>query len=76
MKKISHIDFLGKERPQPSTQKRKELQQMRINQEREVGYRELAQLCHLGEYDAAKHLAQRHSHWGYQIVDGEVTEVF
>ena len=74
MKRISEINPLGEGRPNPSEEERKKLQRERWQREREEGYQKLAELCYLGEYDMAEHLANRHFNWGYEIVDGSVME--
>jgi hypothetical protein len=74
MKRISEINPLGEERPNPSEQERKKLRRERWQREREEAYEMLVELCYLGEYDMAQHLANRHFNWGYEIVDGIVME--
>jgi hypothetical protein len=74
MKRISNINPLGEERPNPSEQERKKLRRERWQREREEAYQMLVELCYLGEYDMAQHLANRNSNWGYEIVDGIVME--
>jgi hypothetical protein len=74
MKRISEINPLGEERPNPSEQERKKLRRERWQREREEAYQMLVELCYLGEYDMAQHLANRHFNWGYEIVDGIVME--
>ena len=74
MKRISNINPLGEERPNPSEQERKKLRRERLQREREEGYQKLVELCYLGEYDMAQHLVNRHFNWGYEIVDGIVME--
>lgn len=74
MKRLSKIDLLGQERPPLSAQEREKLRQARIQQAKEAGYQQLVELCALGEYDAARHLANRNPAWGYQVIEGEVTE--
>ena len=74
MKGISDINPLGEERPNPSKQERKKLRRERLQREREEGYQKLVELCNFGEYDMAKHLANRHFNWGYEIVEGFVRE--
>jgi hypothetical protein len=74
MKGISDINPLGEERPNPSKQERKKLRRERLQRERDEGYQKLVELCNLGEYDMAKHLANRHFNWGYEIVEGFVRE--
>jgi len=74
MKRISDINPLGEERPNPSKQERKKLQRERWQREREEGYQKLVELCYLGEYDMAQQLANRHFNWGYEIVEGFVIE--
>ena len=74
MKRISDINPLGEERPNPSEQERKKLRRERLQRERDEGYQKLVELCNLGEYDMAEHLANRHFKWGYEIVEGIVME--
>jgi hypothetical protein len=74
MKGISDINPLGEERPNPSEQERKKLRRERLQRERDEGYQKLVELCNLGEYDMAQHLANRHFKWGYEIVEGFVIE--
>ena len=74
MKRISDINPLGEERPNPSDKERKKLRRERLQREREEGYKKLVELCYLGEYDMAKQLANRRFNWGYEIVDGIVME--
>jgi len=72
MKRISEINPLGEERPNPSEEVREKLRLQRLQREKDEGYQKLVELCNLGEYDMAQQLANRHSNWGYEIVDGIV----
>jgi hypothetical protein len=74
MKRISEINPLGEERPNPSEEEREKLRGERLQRERDEGYQKLVELCNLGEYDMAEHLANRHFNWGYEVVDGIVME--
>ena len=74
MKHIGNIDPLVPGRPNLSEQEREHLSKARLQQQKEDGYQQLVELCLLGEYDAARQLANRNSSWGYQIVGGEVIE--
>ncbi|MEG4572450.1 hypothetical protein QUA56_07085 [Microcoleus sp. N3A4] len=74
MKRISDINPLGKERPNPSEEEREKLRQERLQRERDEGYQMLVELCNLGEYDMAQQLANRQFNWGYEIFDGIVME--
>jgi hypothetical protein len=74
MKRISEINPLGEERPNPSEEEREKLRLERLQREQEAGYQKLVELCNLGEDDMAKQLANRHFNWGYEIVDGFVME--
>ena len=74
MKRISEINPLGEERPNLSEQERKKLRRERLQRERDEAHQMLVELCYLGEYDMAQHLANRHFNWGYEIVDGIVME--
>ena len=74
MKRISEINPLGKERPNPSEEERENLRRERLQRERDEGYQTLVEFCNLGEYDMAQQLANRHFNWGYEIVDRIVME--
>ncbi|MEG3906651.1 hypothetical protein Q5691_09790 [Microcoleus sp. w1-18aA5] len=74
MKRVSEINPLGEERPNPSEEEREKLRRERLQRERDEGYQKLVELCNLGEYDMAQQLANRHFNWGYEIVDGIVGE--
>ncbi|MEG4488916.1 hypothetical protein [Microcoleus sp. D2_18a_B4] len=74
MKRVSDINPLGEERPNPSEEEREKLRRERWQRERDAGYQKLVELCNLGEYDMAQQLANRNSNWGYEIVDGIVME--
>lgn len=74
MEGIGNIDALGQGRRMLSETEREKLRQQRLQEQKEEGYQQLAELCRLGEYDAAKHLANRNPSWGYKIVDGLVME--
>ncbi|MEG4518658.1 MULTISPECIES: hypothetical protein [unclassified Microcoleus] len=74
MKRISDINPLGEERPNPSEEERENLRGERWQRERDEAYQMLVELCSLGEYDMAEQLANRHFNWGYEIVDGIVIE--
>ena len=74
MKRVSDINPLGEERPNPSEQERKKLRRERLQRERDEGYQMLVELCNFGEYDMAQQLAYRHFNWGYEVVDGIVME--
>ncbi|MEG4858259.1 hypothetical protein QUB75_11660 [Microcoleus sp. K1-B6] len=74
MKRVSDINPLGEERPNPSEKEREKLRGERLQRERDAGYEKLVELCNLGEYDMAQQLANRNSNWGYEIVDGIVME--
>ncbi len=76
MKRISDINPLGEERPNPSEEEREKLRRERWQRERDEGYQKLVELCKLGEYDMAKQLANRNYNWGYEIVDGVVMEIY
>ncbi|MEG5045794.1 hypothetical protein [Microcoleus sp. B4-C1] len=72
MKRVSEINPLGEERPNPSEEEREKLRGERLQRERDAGYQKLVELCNLGECDMADQLANRNSNWGYEIVDGIV----
>ena len=74
MRRISEINPLGEERPNPSEKTREQLRQSRLQRERDEGYQKLVELCDLGECDMAQQLANRHFNWGYEIVYGVVME--
>ncbi|HBK99636.1 MAG TPA: hypothetical protein DD001_21110 [Microcoleaceae bacterium UBA10368] len=74
MKRISEINPLGNERPNPSEETREKLRRERLQREKDEGYQMLVELCNLGEYDMAQQLANRSCNWGYEIVDGIVME--
>ncbi|MDB9510948.1 hypothetical protein PN499_07120 [Kamptonema animale CS-326] len=74
MQRISDIDVLDLGRESLSQEEREKLRQEKYQQERDNGYQQLAELCYLGEYGAAKQLANRNQKWGYEIVDGMVME--
>lgn len=74
MNQISDIDPLELGREPLSEKARENLHRERIQQEKEKGYQLLVELCYLGEYDAAKQLANRNDRWGYEIVDGMVMD--
>ncbi|MFM9265187.1 hypothetical protein [Tychonema sp. BBK16] len=74
MKRISEINPLGEERPNPSDETREQLRRERLQRERDAGYQLLVEFCNFGEYDMARQLSNRNSNWGYEIVDGIVME--
>jgi hypothetical protein len=74
MKKVNEIDGFSLGRIPLSHKDRENLRQERLQNQKEEGYQLLAELCRLGEYDAAKILANKNYVWGYEIVDGEVME--
>ncbi len=74
MEKIDKIDVMALGRPNISPQEKEKLQRVKLQQQKEEGYQQLVELCRLGEYHAAKQLADRHSQWGYEVVDGVVIE--
>ena len=74
MKRISDIDALGVEQKSLSEIQRDKLRQERLDKEKEKGYQILTELCDLGEYDAAKQLANKNYRWGYEILDEVVME--
>lgn len=74
MKRIRDIDAIALGRPNLSHQKREQLHQTKLQQQKEEGYQYLVELCRIREYDAAGQLANRNPSWGYEIVDGVVME--
>lgn len=74
MNRIGEINEFGSFPLPLSEEERENRRRDRIQQEKEEGYQQLEELCRLGEYDAAKHLAKRNFRWGYEIIDGMVVE--
>ncbi|MBD1877957.1 hypothetical protein [Coleofasciculus sp. FACHB-T130] len=74
MKRIGEIDAFSLGRPSLSDEERKNINRAKSQQQKEDGYQHLAELCRLGEYDAARQLANRNPSWGYEIVGGEVMD--
>lgn len=74
MKRIQDIDALAIGRPPLSEQEREQLRRAKIQQNKEDGYQYLFELCCIGEYHAAKQIANRNPSWGYEIIDGVVME--
>ena len=74
MEKVGKIDFMELGRPNISQEEIEKRQGAKLQQQKEQGYQQLAELCRLGEYDAAQQLANRNSSWGYEVVDGVVIE--
>ncbi|MFB2937735.1 hypothetical protein ACE1B6_21005 [Aerosakkonemataceae cyanobacterium BLCC-F154] len=74
MERVNRIDGFSFGRKSLSPKERENLRQEKRQQQKEEGYQLLAELCRLGEYDAARNLANKNSIWGYEIIDGEVME--
>lgn len=74
MKRINQIDSFDLGRSPLSDEEREKLRRERLQKQKEEGYQLLAELCYLGEYDAAKKIANQNPNWGYEIVCGEVME--
>lgn len=74
MKRIDEITQLNSLRLPLSQEERENRRRAKIQQDKEQGYQQLEELCRFGEYDAAKHLANWNSRWGYEIIDGMVVE--
>ncbi len=75
MRKVKDIDgFSSAGRPLLSAKECQKLRQEKIQQQQESNYQLLAELCRLGEEDAAKLLTNRNYSWGYEVVDGVVRE--
>ncbi|MFB2878264.1 hypothetical protein [Floridanema aerugineum] len=74
MKRINQIDAFDLGRSPLSDEEREKLRRERLQKQKEEGYQLLAELCYLGEYDAAKKIANQNQNWGYEIVGGEVME--
>ncbi|PSP18071.1 MAG: hypothetical protein BRC58_04740 [Cyanobacteria bacterium QS_8_64_29] len=72
MEQLGQFSAWDPGRRAPSKAERAAWQRERQRREVEAGYRQLAELCRLGETAAARRLAQRNPHWGYAIADGEV----
>jgi ankyrin repeat protein len=76
MKRINEIDPFVLGRSPLSEQEREKLRLAKRQQQKEDGYQYLTELCSIGEYDAAKQLANQNSNWGYEVIDGVVVERF
>jgi hypothetical protein len=74
MKKIQDVDVFASGRPNLSEREREKLLQEKYEQQKAAGYQQLVELCALGEYEAAKQLANRNPNWGYEVVDGVAIE--
>ncbi|MFB2897328.1 hypothetical protein ACE1CI_30800 [Aerosakkonemataceae cyanobacterium BLCC-F50] len=74
MKRINQIDAFDLGRSPLSDEERQKLRRERLQKQKEEGYQLLAELCYLGEYDAAKRIANQNQNWGYEIVYGEVMD--
>lgn len=74
MKRVGEIDIVDSLRLPLSKEERKNRRRAKLQQQKEEGYQQLEELCRFGEYDAAKHLANRNPNWGYEIIDGMVME--
>lgn len=74
MEKIGKIDFMDIGRPNISQEEIEKRQGAKLQQQKEQGYQQLAELCCIGEYHAAQQLANRNYNWGYEVVDGVVME--
>jgi hypothetical protein len=72
MEQAGNFDCLNPSRPPLADEEWEKLRQQKIQADREQGYQQLTELCHLGEEDAAKHLARKNSRWGYEIIEGMV----
>ena len=75
MKPIGNIDPLASGRQTLSDEERKKIRRAKYQQQKEEGYQKLVELCRIGEYDAARQLANKNPKWGYEIIDGEVIEL-
>lgn len=74
MKRINQIDGFNLGRSPLSEEEREKLRRERLQKQKEVGYQLLTELCYLGEYDAAKKMANQNKNWGYEIIGKEVME--
>ncbi|WP_072622438.1 hypothetical protein [Spirulina major] len=74
MEPLNQFDLTQPGRPMPTEAERAAHRQAARHQARFDGYEQLTELCRIGEVAMATHLAERHSGWGYEIVDGTVME--
>jgi len=74
MKRINQINAFDLGRSPLSDQEKEKLRRERLQKQKEEGYQLLAELCYLGEYDAAKQIANQNQNWGYEIIGREVME--
>jgi len=74
MEPLHQIDPLCSGRQQiPPDKRQKQVQEQR-ELEKQEGYQKLLDLCAIGEPEAAQRLAASHPHWGYEIIDGWVSD--
>jgi len=76
MKRINEIDPFVLGRSPLSEQEREKRRLAKRQQRKEDGYQYLTELYSIGEYDAAKQLANQNYNWGYEVIDGVVVERF
>jgi DNA-binding GntR family transcriptional regulator len=74
MEPLKQFDVTQAGRPMLTRAEREARRQSARHQARHDGYEQLTELCRIGEVDMAARLAERHSDWGYEIVDGTVME--
>ncbi|MDJ1177609.1 hypothetical protein PJF56_01910 [Roseofilum sp. BLCC_M91] len=74
MKPVHQIDPLLPGRPQISPEQRRKQAQEQREMEKQAGYQKLIDLCAIGESEAAQRLAAAHPHWGYEILNGWVSD--
>lgn len=74
MEPLYQIDPLLPGRGQISPEQRQKEAQEQRERERQEGYQKLIDLCAIAEIEAAQRLAAAHPHWGYEIIDGWVSD--
>jgi len=74
MEPLHQIDPLLPGRPKSSLEQRRKQAQEQRELEKQEGYQKLLDLCAIGELEAAQRLAAAYPHWGYEIIDGWVSD--
>ncbi|MDJ1176532.1 hypothetical protein [Roseofilum capinflatum] len=74
MEPLHQIDPLLPGRPKSSPEQRRKQAQEQRELEKQEGYQKLIDLCAIGEIEAAQRLLAAHPHWGYEIIDGWVSD--
>lgn len=74
MEPLHQIDPLLPGRLQISPEQRQKQAQEQRERERQEGYQKLIDLCAIAELEAAQRLVAAHPHWGYEIIDGWVSD--